>query len=145
MDVYSTNKKARYDYEILETVEAGLVLSGGETKSVRAGQAKLSGAFVTFHGNDAFLLNAHIAKYTHATDPAYQPERSRKLLLSKREINYLRGKSEELGLTIIPLSLYTKGRYIKVEIGVARGKKAYDKREAAKKRDVEREMRRIIK
>lgn len=146
MPQYSVNKRARFDYEILTTYEAGLVLTGQEVKSVRAGQAKLAGAFVTFHGTDAMLTNAHITKYQQAGPlPDYDPDHSRKLLLAKREIDSLRGKSTEAGLTIIPLSLYTKGRHIKVEIGVAKGKKTYDKRETIKKRDVQREIKRTLK
>jgi SsrA-binding protein len=146
MPIYSTNKRASFDYTILKTYEAGLVLTGQEVKSVRAGHAKLAGAFVTFHGANALLTNAHIPKYSHTgTLPDYDPTHSRKLLLSKKEIDSLRGKSGEAGLTIIPLSLYTKGRYIKVEIGVAKGKKTYDKRETIKKREVKREMQRGIK
>lgn len=146
MPVYSTNKRARFDYDILATYEAGLVLTGQEVKSIRNGQAKLVGAFVTFHGNEAMLTNVHIPRYRHAGPlPDYQPDKSRKLLLAKREINYLRGQSGEAGLTIIPMTLYTKGRYIKVEIGVARGKKKYDKREAIKKRELKREMQRTLK
>ncbi len=146
MPVYAVNKKARFDYEILETYEGGLVLSGQEVKSVRNGQAKLAGAFVTFHGSASLLTNAHISKYTHASGlDAYDPTHSRRLLLSKREINYLRGKSQEAGLTIIPLSLYTKGHYIKVEIGIAKGKRQFDKRETIKKRDQDREVKRKMK
>ncbi len=146
MPAYTTNKKARFDYEILETYEGGIVLSGQEVKSVRNGQAKLVGAFVTFHGTGALLTNAHIAKYSNASGlDTYDPNKSRHLLLSKREINYLRGKSQEPGLTIIPLSLYTKGRHIKVEIGIAKGKRQYDKRETIKKRENQREVKRKMK
>ncbi len=146
MPVYAVNKKARFDYSILETYEAGLVLSGQEVKSVRNGQARLAGSFVTFHGTAALLTNVHISQYTHASNTlGYDPTHSRTLLLSKQEINYLRGKSMEAGLTIIPLSLYTKGHYVKVEIGIAKGKKQFDKRETIKKRDTDREMKRSLK
>ena len=143
---YATNKRARFDYEILETVEAGLMLSGQEVKSVRNGGAKLLGSFVTFHNNAAFLLNSHISKYRYAGKlENYIPDRSRKLLLTHKQIAYLEGKSHEAGLTIIPLSIYTKGPYLKVEIGVARGKKKFDKREKIKKREVQRERLRYLK
>ena len=143
--MYSTNKRARFDYDILDTYEAGLVLSGPEVKSIRTQSVKLAGSFVTFHGDDANLINLHIPKYQKAsTLNNYNPDRSRRLLLRKKEIDYLRGKAQENSLTIIPLSLYTKGPFIKVEIGVARGKKKYDKREKIKRRDIEREMRRKI-
>lgn len=146
MPTYAVNKKARFDYEILDTLEAGLMLTGPEVKSVRDGHVKLVGAFVTFHGAAAFLTNAHISQYAHSAPvESYDPEHSRKLLLSKKQIAYLRGKIEEQGLTIIPLSLYTKGRYIKVEVAVARGKKQYDKRETTKKRELDRDVRRALK
>lgn len=146
MKPYADNKKARFDYEILETYEAGLVLSGNEVKSIRNSNVNLKGGFVTFHGNDAFIINVHIPRYKYAgVLPNYDPERSRKLLLKKKEISYLRGKSQEKGLTIVPLTLYNKGRHIKVEIAVARGKKKYDKRESVKKREVDREVQRKMK
>ncbi len=146
MPTYAENKKAKFDYEILEKYEAGLVLSGMEVKSIRAGHISLKGAFITFHGNIAMLTNAHIAKYKYAGKALdYEPERSRKILLKKREINHLRGKMQEKGLTIIPISVYTKGRHIKVEIAICRGKKKYDKRESIKKREVHIEMARKMK
>jgi len=140
------NKKAYFDYEILEKLEAGLVLTGHEAKSAKAGQINLKGAFVTFHNGDALLTNAHISLYKPAGAMIdYDPTKSRRLLLKKREIDYLREKSQEKGLTIVPLKIYTKHRFIKVEIGVARGKKQYDKRETLKKREVEREIKRTLK
>lgn len=140
------NRKAFFDFEILEKLEAGLLLTGQEVKAVRSGHISLKGAFVTFHNEQAFLTNAHISKYKQAgklTD--YDPTQSRRLLLHKREIRYLQGKSHEKGLTIIPLSVYTKKRFIKMEIAIARGKKSYDKREAIKKRDNDRELRQALK
>jgi len=146
MPQLAQNKKARFDYEILETYEAGLVLSGQEVKSIRAGGAKLTGSFVTFHGEQARLTNASIGKYAYAGNAeSYDPTQSRKLLLKKKELHYLRERTEEKGLTIIPLSLYTKGSKIKIEIAIVRGKKKYDKKEAIKKRDVQREMKRAMK
>ncbi len=143
--IYAVNKKARFDYEILETIEAGLVLTGPEVKSVRNKKMKLTGGFVSIHKDEAYLTNAHISKYTYSTIKDYDPERSRKLLLSKKEISYLRGKSQEKGLTIIPLSVYTKGRHIKIGIGIGRGKKQHDKRRILKDRDQKKEMQRAIK
>lgn len=141
MPTYATNKRARFDYEILDTVEAGLVLTGGEVKSIRDGSVRLTGSFVTFHGNDAFLINCHISRFKKAGPSIpHDPDRSKKLLLKKKQIDYLRGKTQEEGLTIVPLSVYTRGSRIKVEVGIARGKKKYDKREKLKKRDIEREM-----
>lgn len=142
----ATNKKARFDYEILDTYEAGLVLTGQEVKSVRAGNVKLTGGYVTFHGDEAMLTNAHISPYKFAAKiEEYDPTRSRKLLLKHKEISYLREKLHEKGLTIVPLSLYTKGRHIKLEIGVAKGKKTFDKRESIKKRELDREVGRVFK
>jgi SsrA-binding protein len=146
MPNYARNKKAHFDYEILETVEAGLVLTGQEVKSIRSGSVKLTGGFITFHKGEPMLTNVHIPKYKysgHALD--YEPERSRKLLLKQKEIGYLRGKSQEKGLTIVPLSLYTKGRHIKLAIGIGRGKKTFDKRRTIKKRELDRETRRALK
>lgn len=145
MPTYATNKRARFDYDILDTVEAGLVLTGGEVKSIRNGAARLAGSFVTFHGDGAYLINFHIAKYAKAAPSMpHDPDRSKKLLLKKKQTDFLRGKAQEQGLTIIPLSVYTRGSRIKVEIGVARGKKKYDKREKIKRRDIERDMRRRV-
>lgn len=142
----TTNKKALFDYNLLEKMEAGLVLTGPEVKAVRAGQMNLKGAYITFHEDNAYLIGAHISRYQPAGKQLeYDPERSRRLVLHKREIRYLQGKSQEKGLTIIPISVYTKHRFLKLEIAVAKGKKEYDKRETIKKRDVEKEMRRAIK
>lgn len=146
MTTFANNKKALFDYEILEKLEAGLELTGGETKSIKDGHMSLKGAYVTFHNNDAFLLNGHVSAYKPAgPQPEYDPTRSRRLLLHKREIAYLRGKSQEKGLTIVPISVYNKGRFIKVEIAVARGKHQYDKRKSIKDRDVAREIKRTLK
>lgn len=142
----ASNKKALFDYEILEKFQAGLVLTGQETKSVKAGHLSLKGTYVTFHNGDAYLTNANISKYPQAGNlPDYEPTASRRLLLRKREIRYLQGKLAEKGLTIVPLSVYTKNRLIKVEIAVGRGKKQYDKRETIKKRDTDREIKRSLK
>ncbi|MFA5061975.1 MAG: SsrA-binding protein SmpB [Patescibacteria group bacterium] len=135
------NKKALFDYEILEKYQAGLVLSGQETKSAKDGQINLKGTYVTFHGNEAYVTNMHIARYKPAGPLLeYDPTRSRKLLLRKKEIAYLQEKSLEKGLTIVPLSVYIKGRLVKIEIAVARGKHKYDKREAIKKKYLKREI-----
>lgn len=145
MSTLATNKKARFDYEILETLEAGLILTGAEVKSIRNGGAKLDGSFVTIHGNGAMVLNMHIAPYRYAPNAHYVPDITRKLLLKAKEVRYLRGKIEEDGLTIIPISLYTKNTRIKMEIGIARGKKAYDKRRSIKDREHKRTISRAIK
>lgn len=146
MKNYAENKRAKFDYEIMETLEAGLLLTGQETKSIRTGHASLTSAYVTLHGNQALLTNAHIPKYKFAGQVKdYDPERSRPLLLKQKEINYLRGKLEQKGLTIVPLSLYNKGRHVKLEIAIARGKKQFDKRRVTKKREVDREIKRALR
>ncbi len=146
MSNLADNKKALFDYEILEKIEAGLVLRGYETKAAKAGHVNLKGSFVTFHGSDAFLTNAHIGLYKPAGKiNDYDPTHSRRLLLKKKEIDYLRSKSQEKGLTIVPIRVYTKQRFIKVEVAVTRGKKQFDKREVIKKRDLNKEIKRTLK
>lgn len=145
MKYLSENRKAYYDYEILETYEAGISLTGHEVKSIKAGHANLTGAFVIIKSNGAFLLNAEIPPYQPKNAPNdYNPSRTRQLLLNSKELKYLFGKTKE-GLTMIPLSLYNKGRRIKVAIGLARHKKKHDKRETIKKRETQREIRRTLK
>lgn len=140
------NKKAFFDYEILETVEAGIVLSGAEAKSARMGQVAMDGAYVKILGDAAWILNMHIYPYKFAaTDESYDPTRSRKLLLSADEIVALMGKVKQKNLTIVPTALYTKGPRIKLEIGLARGKKQFEKRETIKKRDIDMDIRRRVR
>jgi len=140
------NKKAYFDYEILDTYEAGLVLSGHEVKAIRAGKAKLDGAYVIIRGGEAYLVNASVSAYQPAnTPPDYDPERPRKLLFSKKELARLERESATAGLTLVPIKLYNSGRNLKLEVGVGRGKKKVDKRETIKKRDTERELRRSLK
>ncbi len=145
MPTLAKNKKAFHDYEILEKIEAGLMLSGPEVKSMRNGNLNLKGSFISFLKEEAYLTNAHIGKYKYATVSEYDPTRSRKLLLSKKQLDYLQGKKQVAGLTVIPLSVYTSGRYIKLSIAVAKGKKLHDKRRSIKDRDVKREMQRALK
>lgn len=140
------NKQAYFDYEILERYEAGIVLTGAEVKSVQKGGINLKGSYITFHKSDALLTNAHISPYRFANlGDTYVPTASRKLLLHKKEIAYLRSKSLQKGLTVVPLKVYTSGRRIKLEIAVGRGKHSYDKRASIKKRDIQREMDRAKK
>jgi len=140
------NRRARHDYEIIETYEAGLVLLGWEVKSLREGQVSLKDAYARPRGEEIFLLNCHISPYSHATNIEADPERPRKLLLKKREIKRLIGRVTEKGLTLIPLRIYFNRRgYAKVEIALARGRKLYDKREVAKRRTLERELRSALK
>jgi len=139
---YAQNRKAHFDYEVLEKYECGIELLGTEVKSVRGGQISLEGAFVIIRGGEAYLINANIKAYQVANTPKdYDPLRNRKLLLTKKEITEL-SKNEKTNLTIVPLSMYNKGRKIKIEIAKVKGKKKHDKREALKKRDTEREIRR---
>lgn len=146
MKVLALNKRANYDYEILETFEAGLVLKGYEVKSVKLGHISLRGAYAIIKNNEAYLLNATISPYQPKNTPKdYNPTRTRKLLLHKKEINYLIGKSQQKGLTLTPIRLYTKKDRIKLEFGIGRGKKKVDKRELIKKREVQREIDRVVK
>lgn len=138
--------RARFDFEILETIEAGLVLLGTEVKSLRKGQGKLEGAHVVVRGGEAFLVGAHIPPFQPkniAND--YDPERTRRLLVTHDQLVNMLKHSEAKGLTIVPLSVYNKGRNLKLSIGIARGKKKYDKREVLKKRDTARAIERRLK
>ena len=133
--VISTNRRAFHDYTILETFEAGLVLRGTEVKSLRESQVNFKDCYATIDNNEAWLVGCHITPYHHGTDANHDPERRRKLLLHRREIGRLLGKVAERGLTLIPLRLYFKDGRAKLELGLARGKKLYDKREAIRERD----------
>ena len=144
----ATNKKGLYDYQVLEKFEAGVILSGPEVKSAKAGQVNLTGSYVSIDPrSEIWLVGAHISPYKQArsVQAHYDPTQRRKLLVRKREVDYLRGKSQEKGLTILPISVYTKGSLVKVEIGIVKGKKKADKRETIKKREVDREIRRKMK
>lgn len=146
MNVFAENRKAFFEYEILETYEAGIVLFGYETKAVKTGHINLSGSFVVVKNEELFLLNADIPPYQPKNTPQeYDPRRSRKLLLHKSEIKSLIGKTKQKGLTLAPLKVYTLKGKIKLQFGIARGKKKFDKRETIKKRDFEREKGRILK
>ncbi len=139
------NKKAFFDYEILERYEAGIELLGHEVKSLRKGMGSLLGAHVLIRGGEAFVVNMQIPPYQTANTPKeYDELRPRKLLLAKKEIAEIQKTSEQKGLTIVPVSVYNKGRKLKMEVAVARGKKKHDKRESIKKRDTEREIRRSL-
>ena len=139
MAEYASNSKAHFDYEILETIEAGLVLEGHEVKSIKTGKISIKGSYVKMVNNDPFLIGATISPYQPANTPAdYDPGRSRKLLLSKKEISVLTGTSQAHGLTLIPLKIYAKKGRLKLLVGIARGKKKYDKREAIRKKDIQR-------
>ena len=139
------NKKAAYQYEIFEKWEAGIVLKGTEVKSIREGRVSFADSFVRIRGEEVFLYNLHIAPYSSASSFNYDPKRERKLLLHKSQIRRLTGILTQRGLTLIPLCIYFKKNKVKVEIGLAKGKKLYDKREKIKRRIVERETRRALK
>jgi SsrA-binding protein len=142
----TVNRKARHDYFIEETVEAGLVLKGSEVKSLRDGRANLKDSFARVDRGEAVLVNAHISPYDPAARDGHEPTRSRKLLLHRREIDRLAGKVKEKGLTLVPLRLYFNARgRAKVELGLARGKRQYDKRQAIKEREARRETERALR
>lgn len=143
MSTYIDNRKAYFDYEILETLEAGIELFGFEVKSVKTKQGNLRGAYVLIRGGEAFLAKAFIPPYQEKNSPTEDPERTRRLLLNKKEIKRLTEIDKKL--TIVPISMYSKGKNIKVEIAIVRGKKKYDKRETIKKRETDRDIRRTLK
>jgi SsrA-binding protein len=135
----ASNKKAFHEYFVLQKFEAGLALTGTEVKSLREGKANLKDSYVNFEKGEAYLFSAHISPYTHGNRENHDPERRRKLLLHRRELDKLFGQLVEKGLTIVPLRLYFKKGKVKVEIAVVRGKKLFDKRETTKKRELDRE------
>jgi SsrA-binding protein len=143
--VIATNRKAKHEYFLLDTYEAGLVLKGSEIKSIRAGHISLAQAYVNVDGNEAWLVNAHIAPYNEASRNNHDPLRVRKLLLHRKEIRKLSDKVRQKGATIIPLRIYLKDGKAKIEIALAKGKRHYDKREEIAKRDAQREMDRRYK
>lgn len=140
------NKKTHFNYEILKKIEAGIELLGFEVKSLKKSQGSLEGAHITLRGNEAFVINMQIPPYQPRNTPNdYDPIRNRRLILTKKEIASLSKEEKQKGLTIVPLSVYNKGRKLKLEIAIVRGKKKYDKRESIKKRDIDREMKRDLK
>jgi|TARA_X000001036_G_scaffold78139_1_gene69839 SsrA-binding protein len=143
--IVATNRKAYHEYNILEQFEAGLQLKGSEVKSIREGKASLKQSYVLIRKGEAWLKGSHIASYSHTGFEGHEPVRDRKLLLHKREIQKINSKLAEKGLTAVPTKLYFKGGYIKLEFGLAKGKKLYDKRDSKKKRDVERDIKRALK
>lgn len=140
--IIQENKKARFDYTIVETYEAGLVLMGSEVKSIRDRNVQLKDSYISFVGNEAFLQNAHISEYKNSSYNNHVPERLRKLLLSRKEISDIFAASREKGLTCVPLKIYFKGGRVKLEIALVKGKKTHDKRDAIKDRDVKRQVQR---
>jgi len=140
-----SNKKARFDYEIIESLEAGIVLKGTEVKSLRDGKANLKDSYARIKGNEVYLIDAHISPYSYGNILNHDPLRERKLLLHKREIRRLIGKVNEKGLTMIPLNMYFRNGRAKVELALVKGKKSYDKKEVIRKRDQKRELEREMR
>lgn len=150
MPVLATNKKATFDYKIIETFEAGLVLFGHEVKAIKDGHVSLKGSYISFRYDigkpELFLIGAHISKYRHAGGlENYNPIRERKILLKNKEINHLLGKKEENGLTLVPVKIYTSRSLIKMELALAEGKKKFDKRADLKKKDLDRQISTLMK
>jgi SsrA-binding protein len=143
--IINDNKKARFDYEILDTYEAGLVLTGSEVKSLRNGQCSLKDAYVSFRGHEAFLQKAHIAVYTSSSYNNHEPERVRKLLLHEHELTKIYAAITEKGLTCVALKMYFKRGIAKVEIGLARGKKKGDKRASERSKEADRDIQRSLR
>lgn len=146
MSEYAFNRKAQFDYETLESFEAGMELFGYEVKAIRSGKAVLTGGHIIVRGGEAYIVGIQIPPYQVGNTPiSYDAERTRKLLLTKKEIEELANADAKKGLTIIPISLYNKNRKVKIRIAIVRGKKQFDKRETIKKRDTDRELRRELK
>lgn len=141
----ASNKKARHDYHILETFEAGIQLHGTEVKSAREGRVQLKDSYVELRDGQAFLVGVHISPYSHGNRENRDPDRVRRLLLKKREIDRLFGRTQLKGLTVVPLAVYLKGNWIKVEIALVQGKKLYDKRQVEKARELDREVEAAVK
>ena len=146
MSVYAVNKRATFDYELLEKLEGGLVLAGFEVKAIKTGHVSLKGAFITVRGGELYLTNAHIPPYQAANVPeSYDPYQSRKVLVRRRELDSLIGKIKQKGLTLVPVKVYSKHRLLKLEFAVGKGKKSFDKREDIKKREATVSMRRTLR
>ena len=144
-EMLARNRKARYEYEVLEKLEAGLALLGTEVKSARAGKVQLRDSFVEFRDGEAYLVGAHISPYEFGNRENHPPDRVRKLLMKRREIDRLYGRTQVKGLTVVPLSLYLKGNRIKTELALVRGKQLHDKRRAERERELDREAAEAIK
>ncbi|WP_056946548.1 SsrA-binding protein SmpB [Secundilactobacillus odoratitofui] len=144
-NVMAQNKKARHDYAILNTYEAGLALTGTEIKSIRARRVNLTDGFAQIRNGEAWLMNIHISEYDQGNRFNHDPLRNRKLLLHKKEISKLQGETQDKGITIVPLRIYIKNGFAKVLLGVAKGKHEYDKRESIKRRDQDRQIARVLK
>lgn len=145
LKIVCLNRKAFHDYQIEETIEAGIQLYGTEVKSLREGKANLKDSYVLIKDSEAYLFNCHISPYCHGNIMNHDPLRTRKLLLHRKEIDHLKGRIQQKGYTLIPLKIYFKGPYAKVEIGLARGKRLYEKREAIKEKEAKRAIEKAMK
>ena len=145
MKIIANNKKANFEYFIISTYEAGIVLTGSEVKSIRLGHTSLADSFITFSKGEAFIKNMHISTYKDASFDKSDEKRSRKLLLNRSELNKLISKVKEKGFTCVPLKVYLKDQLVKIEIALAKGKHLYDKRETLAKKDIERDTQRLLK
>lgn len=147
MSTLAVNKRAKFDYELLDTFEGGLVLTGPEVKSIKTGHMQLKGAFLHIKNGELWLKNAFVAPYkaAAAVQEGYDPNRDRKVLIHKRELKKLQGKKDAQGLTIVPIRVYTRRRLVKLEFATARGKKEFEKRETIKKRDIDKQLRERMK
>jgi SsrA-binding protein len=145
MKIVCQNRKAYHDYTIEETIEAGMQLLGTEVKSLRQGKANLKDSYVIIKDTEVFLLNCHISPYSHGNIMNHDPLRTRKLLLQRKEIERLKGKTQQKGYTLIPLKLYFKGSFAKVEVGFAKGKRKYEKRDTIREREAKRTIERALK
>ncbi|MBI5212605.1 MAG: SsrA-binding protein SmpB [Nitrospirae bacterium] len=145
MKIVCQNRKAYHDYSIEETLEAGILLLGTEVKSLRDGKANLKDSYVLIKESEVFLFNCHISPYSHGNILNHEPLRTRKLLLNRKEIERLRGKMQQKGYTLIPLKIYFKGPFAKVEVGLAKGKRQYEKRESIKEREAKRDIEKAMK
>jgi|SRR5579863_2922988 len=141
----ASNRKARHDYHVLESLEAGVELAGTEVKAVRTGNVQLKDSYVEFRNGQAYVIGLHIGAYSHGNRENHLPERPRRLLLKRREIERLSGRTILAGLTVVPLALYLKGNWIKLEIALAQGKKQYDKRETQRRKELDREAAEALK
>ncbi len=141
--VIATNRKANFEYEIINRYEAGFVITGTEVKSIRDGKINIQESYGRIINDEVWIINSHINEYKYGNINNHEPLRNRKLLLNKREIRKIKQQLQEKGLTLVPLKVYFKGSLVKVEIGIAKGKKLYDKRESIKKRDIERNLSRL--
>jgi SsrA-binding protein len=145
MNIVAQNRKAYHDYSIEETLEAGIQLVGTEVKSLRDGRANLKDSYVLIKDSEVFLFNCHISPYSHGNIMNHEPLRTRRLLLHRKEIERIRGKMQQKGYALIPLKIYFKGSYAKVEIGLAKGKRQYEKRETIKEREAQRDIEKAMK